>query len=306
MKIGLIGSGGREHAIAKAVSRNRSRDSLYMYGSHLNPGIQKIAASAEIGDLCDHKKIESFFSRNAVDFVIIGPETPLICGVSNYLREKGFPVIGPSKALANLEGNKAFMRDLLRRRVGKGSPAWRKVSDVSSARDFILETGQVAVKPLGLTGGKGVWVMGVHFHTIEEALEKIQQEIEQDGVVLLEERLIGEEFSRMAFVSDGKIIPMPIAQDFKYAYDGDQGGMTGGMGSYTMAGGSMPFLDEEDLVEADSIMALTVKAVEEETGETYRGFLVWSIHGYRERRQGDRIQCAAWRSGSYQYDGAAG
>ena len=178
MKIGLIGSGGREHAIAKMVSKNRSRDSLYVYGSHLNPGIQQIAASSTVGDLCDCNQFETFLSANSVDFVIVGPETPLICGVSDGLRGKGFEVVGPSKALANLEGDKAFMRDLLRRRVGKGSPAWRKVSDISTAKDFILDVGQVAIKPLGLTGGKGVWVMGVHFHTIEDALEKVQQEIE--------------------------------------------------------------------------------------------------------------------------------
>lgn len=273
MRIGLIGSGGREHAIAKAVMRNRSRDSLYVYGSHLNPGIQRIAASYATGDLCDHKTIDDFFSTNRVDFVIIGTETPLICGVSDQLREKGIGVVGPSKALAKLEGDKTFMRDLLRRRVGKGSPAWQKVTDLASARNFINETGQVAIKPVGLTGGKGVWVMGVHFQSIDDALEKIQQELELNGVVLLEERLIGEEFSRMAFVSDGKVIPMPVAQDFKYAFDGDQGGMTGGMGSYTMADGSMPFLNEEDLQEADSIINLTIKAIEDEVGEKYRGFL---------------------------------
>ncbi len=273
MRIGLVGSGGREHAIAKAVSKNRSRDKLFVYGSHLNPGIQKIADSLVVGDLCDSKKIEEFFTTSAVDFVVIGPETPLICGVSDLLREKGFGVVGPQKALANLEGNKSFMRDLLRRRVGKGSPDWREVKDIASARDFISEVGQVAIKPLGLTGGKGVWVMGVHFQTIEDALAKIQEELDQDGVILLEERLIGEEFSRMSFVSDDKIIPMPVAQDFKYAYDGDQGGMTGGMGSYTMVDGSMPFLNKMDLEEADEIIKLTVKAIEDEMGEKYRGFL---------------------------------
>ncbi len=273
MKIGLVGSGGREHAIAKALTKNPSRDTLYVYGSHLNPGIQKIAAGMVIGDLCDSIKVEEFFTTSAVDFIVIGPETPLICGVSDQLREKGFGVVGPQKALANLEGNKSFMRDLLRRRVGKGSPEWREVKDIDAARDFITEVGQVAIKPLGLTGGKGVWVMGVHFQMLEEALVKVQEELDQDGVILLEERLIGEEFSRMSFISDGKIVPMPVAQDFKYAYDGDQGGMTGGMGSYTMADGSMPFLKESDLEEADEIIRLTVKAIEEEMGEKYRGFL---------------------------------
>jgi len=273
MKIGLIGSGGREHAIAKALCKNQQDDSLFVYGSHLNPGIQKIAEGSFIGDMHDLQKIDDYFMANGVELVVVGPEVPLISGISDQLRPKGYKVVGPTKAQARLEGDKVFMRDLLRRRVKRGSLIWREVKDVASARDFITEVGQVAVKPIGLTGGKGVWVMGVHFQTIEEALEKVEIALSQDGVVLLEERLIGEEFSRMAFVSDGKIAPMPVAQDFKYAFDGDQGGMTGGMGAYTMADGAMPFLNSKDLEQADSILQSTVEAIEAESGEPYRGFL---------------------------------
>ena len=273
MKIGLIGSGGREHAIAKALCKSPQCDSLFVYGSHLNPGIQKIAASSFLGDVRDLQKIDDFFMANAVELVVAGPEVPLISGASDQLRPKGIKVVGPTKAQARLEGDKVFMRDLLRRRVKRGSPRWREVKDTASARDFITEVGQVAIKPVGLTGGKGVWVMGVHFHSMEEALEKVEFALRQDGVVLLEERLIGEEFSRMAFVSDNKIAPMPVAQDFKYAFDGDEGGMTGGMGAYTMANRSMPFLIDEDLKQADLILQLSVDAIEEESGEKYRGFL---------------------------------
>ncbi len=285
MKIGLVGSGGREHAIAKVLCKASLRDSLYVYGSHQNPGIQQLATSSLIGEMHDIQKMDEFFSTNGVDLVVVGPEVPLISGISDRLRLKGIKVIGPTKAQARLEGDKVFMRDLLRRRVKKGSPRWKEVRDITSARDFINEVGQVAVKPIGLTGGKGVSVMGVHCHSIEDALKKVQIALEQDGVVLLEERLIGEEFSRIAFVSDGKVSAMPVAQDFKYAFDGDQGGMTGGMGAYSMADGSLPFLNKEDLQEADSILQLTVDAIEEESGESYRGFLygqfIATAHGVR-------------------------
>lgn len=273
MRIGLVGSGGREHAIAKALCKYSSRDSLYVYGSHLNPGIQKLAASSLIGDMRDVRAIEDFFTANQVELVVIGPEVPLMDGASDALRLKGIRVVGPSKAQARLEGDKVFMRDLLRRRVKKGSPRWKEVCDIAAARNFIDEVGQVAVKPVGLTGGKGVSVMGVHYHTMEAALQKVQNALEEDGVVLLEERLIGEEFSRIAFVCDGKLSAMQVAQDFKYAFDGDQGGMTGGMGAYSMADGSMPFLTKTDLQEADAILQLTVDAIEEESAENYRGFL---------------------------------
>ncbi len=273
MRIGLIGSGGREHAIAKSLCKFSKRDSLFVYGDHLNPGIAKVADSSTIGSMQDIKKIEDYFVSNKVDLVVVGPEVPLIAGVSDCLRAKGIKVVGPSKAQAQLEGDKVFMRDLLHRYVQKGSPRWKEIKDIETARTFILEVGQVAVKPIGLTGGKGVSVMGVHFQTIEEALERVQTLLKQDGIVLLEERLIGEEFSRMAFVSDGKISPMPVAQDFKYAFDGDEGDMTGGMGAYSMVDGSMPFITKNDLAEADSILQMTVDAIEEETGEGYRGFL---------------------------------
>lgn len=273
MRIGLIGSGGREHAIAKALCRYPSRDSLFVYGSHQNPGIQKMAVLSLIGDMRDIHGIEDFFTTNRVDLVVVGPEVPLIAGVSDSLRHSGIKVVGPSKTQARLEGDKVFMRDLLRRRVKRGSPRWKEVKDITSAREFINEVGQVAVKPIGLTGGKGVSVMGVHFQTMEDALQRVQSALDEDGVVLLEERLIGEEFSRIAFVSDGKLSAMPVAQDFKYAFDGDRGGMTGGMGAYTMTDGSLPFLTKADLQEADTILQLTVKAIEQESHENYRGFL---------------------------------
>lgn len=273
MRIGLIGSGGREHAIAKSLCHFPLKDALFVYGSHLNPGISKLATYSTIGSVQDIQKMEDYFVSNKMDLVVVGPEVPLIAGVSDCLRAHGIKVVGPSKAQAKLEGDKVFMRDLLHRYVKKGSPRWKEVREIESACDFIHEVGQVAVKPIGLTGGKGVSVMGIHFQTVEEALERVQTVLSQDGVVLLEERLIGEEFSRMAFVSDGIVSPMPVAQDFKYAFDGDEGDMTGGMGAYSNSNGSMPFLTENDLKESDSILQMTVDAIEEETGEGYRGFL---------------------------------
>ena len=273
MKIGLIGNGGREHALAIALTREGQRDALYVYGAHLNPGIEKLTVSSCLGTLRDIEKVVNFFVTSKVELVVVGPEVPLILGVSDQLRSKGLKVVGPTKAQAQLEGDKVFMRDLLQRRIKRGSPRWRKVDEVAFALEFIAEVGPVAVKPIGLTGGKGVRVMGVHLSSIEEVKQEVKSLLERDGTVLLEERLIGEEFSRMAFVSNHEVLPMPVAQDFKYAYDGDKGGMTGGMGAYTMPNGSMPFLNEEDLKQADSILQLTMDALAEETNEEYRGIL---------------------------------
>jgi phosphoribosylamine---glycine ligase len=205
-----------------------------------------------------------------------------MAGVVDALRRANMPAFGPTSKQARLEGDKSFMRDLLSRKVGWGSPQWRYVKDTASARAFIEQVGPVAVKPVGLTGGKGVRVMGVHLHSLEEAAADAATWIDRDGGVLLEERLIGEEFSRMRFVSGSRSTSMPVAQDFKYAYDGDQGGMTGGMGAYTMQDGSMPFLSPSDLEQADRLMDQVVQALEEETGEPYCGFLYGQFMAVRD------------------------
>ncbi len=165
------------------------------------------------------------------------------------------------------------MRKLMADVVPWGSPDWKLVHTHQEAADFIDQVGEVAVKPTGLTGGKGVQVMGTQLLSVEDALTYIDEWLMKEGVVLLEERLVGEEFSRMVFASDGRIAPVSVAQDFKYAYEDDKGLMTGGMGSYTMADGSMPFLTTDNLAQADKLMEQVIDALGERTGEPYRGVL---------------------------------
>jgi len=274
MKIGLLGSGGREHAIAEALKKESQRDRLFVFGNSSNLGIERIADQYCIGNLTETPAIVSFFKLHSVDYVVIGPELPLTHGVADALRAENIPVLGPSKLQAQLEGSKTFMRHLMQEYVGWGSLRWREINSTAEARRFIDEVdGQVVVKPIGLTGGKGVQVMGQHLHSVDEALSLIDEIIRTDGTVLLEERMIGEEFSRIALVSGNTFVPMPIAQDFKYAFEGDTGGMTGGMGSYTMQDGRLPFLSESDIEQADRLMAEVVSALEKISGTPYRGFL---------------------------------
>ena len=273
MKIGLIGSGGREHAMAKALSRQSERDTLYVYASHHNPGIDRMAAETMTGSLSDAPGIVDFFTARAVDFVAVGPEAPLMAGVVDALRAAGVPTVGANQSQARIESDKHFMRQLMSKYVPWGSPAWQLVHSRQEAADFIDQVGEVAVKPTGLTGGKGVQVMGTQLATLEDALAYIDEWLAQDGAVLLEERLVGEEFSRMVFAADGIIVPIPVAQDFKYACEDDRGLMTGGMGVYTMADGSMPFLTAQDLQEADRVMQQVIAALGEESGAAYRGVL---------------------------------
>jgi phosphoribosylamine--glycine ligase len=112
MRIGLVGSGGREHAIAKVLARNPARDSLYNYASHPNPGIEPLAATTETGDLHNTGSVVDFFLANHIDLVVVGPEAPLLAGVIDALRDRGILAVGPTQSQARIEGDKAFMRDL--------------------------------------------------------------------------------------------------------------------------------------------------------------------------------------------------
>jgi phosphoribosylamine---glycine ligase len=272
MKVGLIGNGGREHAIARGVCQHGDVD-LYVAATGENPGIRELASDYHMIALNDLQNVREYFLANKVDVVVVGPEAPLISGVVDAIRDSKVPIVGPTQSQARLEGDKSFMRWLLREKVGWGSPKWQKVKTLSEAQEFIEEIGAIVVKPLGLTGGKGVRVSGTQLDDTAETLAYIETLLETDGTVLLEEKVIGEEFSRMAFVSDGVVAPVPLMQDFKYAYDGDTGLMTGGMGAYSMADGGLPFLMPSDYDQADRLLKETVLALEIETGEPYRGFL---------------------------------
>ena len=230
-------------------------------------------AETVVGKLDDASAIVEYFVGRMVDFVAVGPESPLMAGVVDALRSAGVPTVGANQAQAQIESDKHFMRQLMAEVVPWGSPDWMLAHSRQEAADFIEKVGEVAVKPTGLTGGKGVQVMGTQLMTIGDALGYIDEWLLKDGVVLLEERLVGEEFSRMVFAADGEIAPISVAQDFKYAYEGDTGMMTGGMGVYTMADGSMPFLTEENLVQADKLMCQVIQALGEKSGAPYRGVL---------------------------------
>jgi len=281
MKVGLIGNGGREHAIARSLCLG-GKVRLFTAASSSNPGIRDLSENYQITELDDLQAITTYFNDKDVDLVIVGPEKPLIAGIVDLIRQSEIPIVGPTQSQARLEGDKSFMRQLLQEKVGWGSPAWQRVTALSEAKQFIEKIGAIVVKPLGLTGGKGVRVAGTQLEDQEETLAYIQSLLKSDGAVLLEEQAIGEEFSRMCFVSDGHLIPVPCMQDFKYAYDGDQGLMTGGMGSYSMKDGGLPFLINKDYEQADRLLQETVRALEEETNASYRGFLYGQFMATRD------------------------
>ncbi len=268
-KVLLIGHGSREHAIAKALVKGGAQ--LYSLMSHKNPGIAKLSKKIIIAKLTDFERLKEFSPE--VDFAVVGPEAPLAKGISDFLAELGVPCVGPKTAGAQLESSKSFARQLLEKYQISANPMFRIFAKMEGISDYLSEIGRYVVKPDGLTGGKGVKVFGEHLQTEAEALGYCQKILEEHKQVIIEERLEGEEFTLQAFVDGTRVLPMPLVQDHKRAYDGDTGPNTGGMGSYSCEDHSLPFVGEGVVEESIQVMQKTVEAIKRETGNPYQGFL---------------------------------
>ncbi|MCZ7402881.1 MAG: phosphoribosylamine--glycine ligase [Candidatus Methanoperedens sp.] len=271
MKVLLVGGGGREHAIAESVARSNNNPELFAAMSKKNPGIARLCKEFLLIKETDPEVVD-FAIKNKIELAIIGPETPLAAGISDRLWVAGIPVVGPRRMAAQIEFDKAWARDFMRRNAISGCPGFKVFRKGEDGTDeFIDELGDVVIKPAGLTGGKGVRVMGDHFG-IEGAKSYAKEVLKNDDLVV-EERLIGEEFTVQAFVDGKNLAFAPCVQDHKRAYDGDKGPNTGGMGSYTDSKDILPFMRESDYADAKKIMASTVQAIKKETGVLYQGIL---------------------------------
>jgi len=272
MNILVVGTGAREHAICNSIKDAE----LYSIMSNKNPGIARIS-KYQISSEKDLQGVKKYAIDNKIDMAIIGPEAPLEMGIVNELNEVGIGCVGPTMEAARIETDKAFMRDLFETHNIGGSIVYKVFDNVEDAGEFIDDFDKdVVVKPVGLTGGKGVKIVGEHLEDGEAAKkyvdEIINNKISGYAQVVIEERLIGEEFTVQAFVDGDKILPMPAAQDHPHAYEGDKGPITGGMGSYSDATHLLPFLDHKSYYDSVKIMQDTVNAVKKEV-EPYKGIL---------------------------------
>ncbi|MFA5267115.1 MAG: phosphoribosylamine--glycine ligase [Methanoregula sp.] len=281
MKILVVGGGGREHALAAALGRN-TKTEIYSVMAKRNPGIDAVAKKVHLCRETDVKSVVGFAKEAGAEYAFIGPEAPLEAGIVDALVSAGIPAIGPTKAAARLETDKAFCRDMMDRNHLDGCPMYRVFHSASDAVNFIEDyDGDLVVKPIGLTGGKGVRIMG---EQVDRA-GAIAYARSLNGDVVLEERLLGEEFTLQAFVDGNHLVPMPLVQDHKRAFEGDTGPNTGGMGSYTMPDHMLPFVSAKDYKRALAIMQSVVAAMER-TGSPYKGILYGQ---FMNTKQGPRV-----------------
>jgi phosphoribosylamine--glycine ligase len=266
----LVGGGGREHAIARSLSD--SACALYACAGNRNPGIARIADGFETLETTNSAAVRSYARDVDATLAVIGPEAPLEAGVADALDDAGIYAFGPQQAEARIETDKAFQRRFMREHSISGCPEFETFEDPEAACRYLDGyDGDLAVKPAGLTGGKGVRVTGDQV-TSEEAKAYIR-ESGYDRLVL-EERLRGEEFTVQALVANGQLRVTPAVQDHKRAYEGDEGPNTGGMGSYSDAGLALPFTTEDEYMEAVDILRETVDALDGYKGVLYGQFML--------------------------------
>jgi len=274
MNILVIGSGAREHAIVRAVERSPKNKKIFCLGSNVNPGIAELCADFTVANINHTQTITDYAEKKAADLAIIGPENPLAIGVADALWDVGVKVVGPMKDLAQIETSKAFARDLLTDYNIPGNPKYKTFSSLGGVTEFLNELGEnYVVKFDGLAGGKGVKVSGDHLHSHDDAKVYCQELVEKGGIFVIEEKLIGQEFSLMSFCDGETLKHMPAVQDHKRAYDGDTGPNTGGMGTYSDGDHSLPFLTKNDINQAHEINIATAKALKNKFGYGYKGVL---------------------------------
>ncbi|CAA0114445.1 Phosphoribosylamine--glycine ligase [BD1-7 clade bacterium] len=270
MNVLLIGSGGREHALAWKALQSAQVDTVFVApgnaGTALEPKIENLAI-----DPLDFAGLADFAKANDVGLTIVGPEAPLVEGIVDYFEAQDLPCFGPSKAAAQLEGSKAFSKDFLARH-NIPTAAYQTFTDTDKAIAYIREMGApIVVKADGLAAGKGVILAQTEDEAIEAVKDMLQGNAfgEAGSRVVIEEFLVGEEASFIVMVDGTDVVAFATSQDHKARDEGDKGPNTGGMGAYSPAPVVTPEIHQRVM---DNVITPTVEGMLAD-GNRYRGFL---------------------------------
>jgi phosphoribosylamine---glycine ligase len=267
MKILIIGGGGREHALAWKIAQSPKVSALFCAPG--NPGTAQVATNIDI-PADDIDRLLAFALEESIDLTVVGPEQPLVLGLADWFQDNGLKVFGPSAKAAQLEGSKAFSKDLMQK-YDIPTAAYAAFDDADEACAYLKGKGSQVVKADGLAAGKGVFVCA----TEKEAADAIGQIMndkifgESGSRIIIEERLEGQEVSLLAFTDGTTVLPMEAAQDHKAVFDGDTGPNTGGMGAYSPAPIFTPELKQQVI---DQVMVPAVNGMRAD-GIPYQGVL---------------------------------
>ena len=270
MRILLIGGGGREHALAWKLVQSPKVEKLYAAPG--NPGMALLQKCECINlNVDDLEGVADYAEEKSIDLTVVGPEAPLVAGLADVFKRRGLPVFGPSKAAAQLEGSKAFSKELMAK-YNIPTAFFKICEDIETAKAYVEEKGApIVVKADGLAAGKGVVVA----MTKAEALEAIDEMMGDHKFgaagarLVLEEYMEGEEASLLAFTDGKTVVPMIAAQDHKRVFDGDEGPNTGGMGTYAPA----PVMTDILRLKATELILKPVVEAMAKEGTPYQGCL---------------------------------
>ena len=275
----VIGNGGREHAIAKALKKDNPDINIYNFGSFLNPGLEEICEVGVDTDILD------FVKTYSIDLAIIGPEAYLERGISDYFEQLNIKCIGPKRQLAKLETSKGYTREKMQNEWGLAeyNPKYDFFYDMKTLKSEDMVTmfnkykNDYVIKEDGLNGGKGVKLSGEHFENDGEAYTHCNELVTKGSNFLFEEKLVGDEFSLMSFCDGETLKSMPIVQDFKRAGNDNKGLNTGGMGCISHTNHRLDFLTEDDVAEAHSVNERIIDNLQKDCEDTYVGIVYGSF-----------------------------
>lgn len=260
MRVLVVGSGGREHAIMEKLLESAQVEELFAAPGNAGTGRHNVPIAAN-----DIDGLVRFAREKKIDLVVPGPELPLTLGITDAMAEIGVPCFGPDAWASQLEGSKTFAKEIMTA-AGVPTAAYTEFDDLDAARAHIRAAGApIVIKADGLAAGKGVVVA----ETLPEALAACEHLFPLSGKLVIEEKLEGEEVSLLCLCDGENYLPLPSAQDHKAAYDGDQGPNTGGMGAYSPA----PALPDEKLAEMADLVVEPVLREMARRGHPFRGVL---------------------------------
>jgi phosphoribosylamine---glycine ligase len=264
-KILIIGSGGREHALAACFAKSPTVDQVYVAPG--NPGMKDVASTIAI-DPFDFELLIECVKELAIDLVFVGPEAPLSKGIVDVMTKEGIKVFGPTQAAAQLESSKSFAKSIMNK-YGIPTAAHKTVYSLDEAVAYLAShPAPIVIKADGLMAGKGVTV-AMDDETALKAVREIYPDASLRCPLVIEECLFGEEFSLMAFVDKENVFPLEIARDHKRAYDNDEGPNTGGMGAYS----PVPFISREMIEEAMAEVMRPIAQAMVTEGNPFTGML---------------------------------